>query len=114
KIINAKAIMPNRIIKDCCMVLGDGKIVDLGTGNIDVPHAEVIDAEGLFVAPGFIDLHIHGGGGHDFMDNTVEAYLAIAETHARFGTTAMCPTTLTAEKKDLLRTLEVYEQANAQ
>ena len=46
------------------------------------------------------------------MDNSVEAFHAIARTHARFGTTAMFPTTLTSSKEDLLRTLEIYEQAS--
>src|SRR5690606_10467334 len=112
KIINATAITPQRIIPDCCLLIGNGKILDISTSNIDAPDATVIDAHGQYIAPGFIDLHVHGGGGHDFMDNTVEAYLAIAETHARFGTTAMCPTTLTAEKEDLLTTLRVYDEAN--
>ncbi|MBK1442382.1 N-acetylglucosamine-6-phosphate deacetylase [Parapedobacter sp. ISTM3] len=112
KIINARAITPQRIIDHCCLVIQNGKIRDMEPGSIDTPDAEVIDVEGRYVAPGFIDLHIHGGGGHDFMDNTVEAYLAIAEIHARYGTTAMCPTTLTAEKEDLLKTLGVYDQAN--
>lgn len=113
KIINATAITPQRIIPDCCLLIGNGKILDISTSNIDAPDATVIDAHGQYIAPGFIDLHVHGGGGHDFMDNTVEAYLAIAETHARFGTTAMCPTTLTAEKEDLLTTLRIYEHANS-
>jgi N-acetylglucosamine-6-phosphate deacetylase len=72
----------------------------------------VIDAAGKYVSPGFIDIHIHGGGGHDFMDNSLQAFLEIANTHARHGTTALTPTTLTAEKEDLTRTLELYEQAN--
>jgi N-acetylglucosamine-6-phosphate deacetylase len=55
---------------------------------------------------------VHGGGGYDFMDGTKEAFLKIAETHALYGTTAMLPTTLTSEKKDLLQTLELYEEAN--
>lgn len=111
KIINSRAITPHRIIDSCSILVVDGKIVDIRQGDIDAPDAEVFDAEGCYVSPGFIDLHVHGGGGHDFMDNTVEAYLAIAETHARYGTTALCPTTLTAEKADLLKTLEVYEHA---
>jgi len=112
KIINGKAITPYRILDNCCILVMDGKIADIRQGDIDVPHAEILDAGGHYVSPGFIDLHVHGGGGHDFMDNTVEAYLAIAETHARYGTTALCPTTLTAEKADLLKTLEVYERAD--
>ncbi len=114
KIVNGKAITPQRIIPHCSILVADGKIVDIQQGDLDVPDAETLDAGGNYVSPGFIDLHVHGGGGHDFMDNTVEAYLAIARTHARYGTTAMCPTTLTAEKADLLKTLGVYAQADRQ
>src|SRR5690606_27580928 len=48
-----------------------------------------------------------------FMDGSEEAFLEIAETHASYGTTAMVPTTLTAEKEDLLQTLSLYERAKA-
>lgn len=65
------------------------------------------------MAPGFIDIHVHGGGGHDFMDGNEDAFLKIAETHARFGTTSMVPTTLTSEKEELLHTLSLYERAKA-
>ena len=111
KIINGKVITPHRIIDDCSIWVTDGKIAGIQQGDLDVPDDDIIDAGGNYVSPGFIDLHVHGGGGHDFMDNTVDAYLGIAETHARYGTTALCPTTLTAEKADLLKTLDVYEQA---
>lgn len=61
--------------------------------------------------PGFIDIHVHGGGGHDFMDGTVEAFLGVAETHARYGTTAMVPTTLTSTNEELMTTFAVYQKA---
>ena len=95
------------------MVIGD-KISAVTEGNIDAPGAIEIDAGGKYVSPGFIDIHIHGGGGHDFMDNTVDAFLGIANTHARYGTTAMLPTTLTSSKEDLLETLRIYELADKQ
>src|SRR5690606_5411836 len=50
----------------------------------------------------------------DFMDGSVESFLKIAETHLRYGTTSMVPTTLTSEKEGLLNTLSLYEQAHAQ
>jgi N-acetylglucosamine-6-phosphate deacetylase len=56
---------------------------------------------------------VHGGGGLDFMDNTLDAFFGIARLHAQHGTTSMCPTTLTSEIEDLYRTIEVYEQAVA-
>jgi N-acetylglucosamine-6-phosphate deacetylase len=111
KIYNGTLITPERYIKGGCLLIEDGKILEVAAKNIDFPGSVAIDAKGMYISPGFIDLHVHGGGGHDFMDNTVEAFLAIAETHARYGTTAMMPTTLSSEKADLLDTLATYDQA---
>ena len=58
-----------------------------------------------------MDIHVHGGGGHDFMDGTEEAFLEIANTHARYGTTSMVPTTLTSDTESLLQILDTYERA---
>lgn len=111
KIINGKVLTPYRIINNGTIVLSDGHIVQVGEDNPEAPDAVIIDAKGHYVSPGFIDIHVHGGGGYDFMDGSVEAFLKIAETHARYGTTSMLPTTLTAEKEDLLHTLEIYKDA---
>lgn len=112
KITNGTIITPYRYIRNGTVLVEDGKIVGVHQGDIDFPDAQIIDAGGKYIAPGFIDLHIHGGGGYDFMDGTEEAFLKIAETHARYGTTAMVPTTLTSEKEDLLKTLDIYKSAN--
>lgn len=112
-VTNGTIITPFREIEDGTVVIENGRITDVLQGKTNLPDAEVIDADGQYIAPGFIDLHIHGGGGADFMDGTVEAFLTIAETHARYGTTSMVPTTLTAEKEDLLHTLDVYKEAKA-
>jgi N-acetylglucosamine-6-phosphate deacetylase len=112
KITNGHIITPYRYIRNGTIVIENGVILGIHEGNVDFPDSETIDAAGHYVAPGFIDLHIHGGGGHDFMDGTVEAFLKIAETHAQYGTTALVPTTLTSEKEDLLITLDNYEKAN--
>lgn len=112
KISNGIIITPYRYIRSGTVVIDNGIIAGIHEGNVDVPGATEIDAKGNYIAPGFIDLHIHGGGGHDFMDGTEEAFLEIAKIHARYGTTAMVPTTLTSEKEDLLKTLDNYEKAN--
>ena len=112
KLTNGTLITPFRTVQGGSVVVQDGRIVGVHERDVDVPDATVLDANGRFVAPGFIDIHVHGGGGHDFMDGTEEAFLAIAQLHARYGTTALVPTTLTAEKSDLLHTLDVYERAN--
>ncbi|GAB3996111.1 N-acetylglucosamine-6-phosphate deacetylase [Spirosoma daeguense] len=111
KIINGTLLTPYRYVSGGTVVIEDGKIRGVHEGDIDVPDATVLDAEGKYVAPGFIDIHVHGGGGYDFMDGTEEAFLKIAELHARYGTTSLVPTTLTAEKEDLLQTLDAYERA---
>ena len=111
KINNGHLITPYRIIPNGSVLVKDGIIADVADFDLDVPEAVIIDAGGRYISPGFIDIHVHGGGGHDFMDNTVEAFLEIAKTHARFGTTALFPTTLTGPTEDIVKTLETYEKA---
>jgi N-acetylglucosamine-6-phosphate deacetylase len=111
KIVNGRLITPFRIVENGTLLVENGRIVEVGQGDINYPHALLIDAQNNYVSPGFIDMHTHGGGGHDFMDGTVDAYLGAAKIHAQHGTTAMVPTTLTVETEDLLQTFSVYRQA---
>ena len=114
KITNGKIITPYRIIPSGCVCVENGKICDISDKNIPFPDAEIIDAQGNYISPGFIDMHTHGAGGSDFMDGTVEAYLVIAETHARHGTTGLYPTTLASSNEELFKTFEIYRQAKSQ
>ena len=76
--------------------LSEGRIDGIQpTGSALPAGARKIDGRGLIAAPGFIDLHIHGALGFDFMDATEEAYRRIGEYHAAGGTTAYLPTTAT-------------------
>jgi N-acetylglucosamine-6-phosphate deacetylase len=114
KIYNGTLLTPYRTIPNGTVVITGDKITEMGEGDISVAGAKEIDAGGKYISPGFIDIHVHGGGGHDFMDGSVDAFLKIAETHARYGTTSMLPTTLTSEKEELLQTLTLYKQADKQ
>jgi N-acetylglucosamine-6-phosphate deacetylase len=114
KITNGKIILREHIIPNGSLLVEDGKIIAVTAGDAEFPDARVVDAQGQYIAPGFIDIHVHGGGDHDFMDGTEEAFLKVAEMHAAHGTTSIMPTTLTADKKGILNTLEVYEKAHTQ
>ncbi len=110
RIINARIITPYRIIEGGSILITGNKITAVSDLTIEAPEALEIDAAGKYLAPGFIDLHVHGGGGSDFMDGTEEDFLKVANLHARHGTTSMTPTTLSCEKEGLLQTLEIYEK----
>jgi len=114
KIVNGKIITPYRIISSGCVCIENGKICEVSEKDISFPDAEIIDAQGNYVSPGFIDLHTHGAGNCDFMDGTVEAYLKIAETHAQHGTTGLYPTTLASTNEELFKTFDIYRQAKVQ
>ncbi|NDE11505.1 MAG: N-acetylglucosamine-6-phosphate deacetylase [Chitinophagia bacterium] len=112
KIFNGKIITPEKIIDGGTILIQSNRIEAISNGNIEAPDCIEIDAQGKFISPGFIDIHVHGGGGYDFMDGNENAFLQIAETHAKFGTTSMLPTTLTSTKEAMLQILGVYESAN--
>lgn len=109
---NGRVITPEGII-DGYVLYEDGKIAEIGAGD-SMPQAdEVIDAQGRYVSPGFIDIHTHGAGGADYMDGTLEAYLTAARMSARHGATLVYPTTLTSSNEVLFDTFDLYEQAVA-
>ena len=92
KIINGKVIAER--ILETNVYVENGTIA--AVTDDELPCDKVIDAAGAYVSPGFIDLHVHGGGGADFMDGGVEPILQAAKTHLKHGTTTIYPTTITA------------------
>lgn len=110
-IINGNVILPDGLCRGI-LVLEDGRIK--GIQNNIPAGSEVIDAEGNYVSPGFIDMHTHGAGGADFMDCTVEAYITAARMHAMHGTTLLYPTTLTSTDELLYESFETYRKAVSQ
>lgn len=88
-----------------------GTMGELRTGGGVPAGAEAVDLAGRVLAPGFIDLHVHGGGGADLMDATPEAVWRMGEAHARGGTTGLLATTLTSSDEDLSLTLKAFREA---
>jgi N-acetylglucosamine-6-phosphate deacetylase len=75
--------------------------------------AEIFDARGLIAVPGFIDIHLHGGGGADFMDASPEAAARVLRTHLRKGTTSCLPTLMTASHASILAAIHAVRTAAA-
>ena len=112
KLIGGTVLTPIRALAGAEIAVENGKIVSVGPRDAatDV-GAEIVDVGGLWVAPGFIDLHVHGGGGYDFMDATVEAFHGAARMHALHGTTALLPTSLASGDEALLDMIHAYQDA---
>lgn len=92
KIKNGKIIIGDNIEENKSLYFSENKIISVTSE--DLPYDIEIDACGNYVSPGFIDTHVHGGGGYDFMDGGTEPILKAAEFHLQYGTTTILPTTL--------------------
>ncbi|MBE6952348.1 MAG: N-acetylglucosamine-6-phosphate deacetylase [Ruminococcaceae bacterium] len=111
---NGRVITPWRSLRDGFVLIDDasGKIEAVGTGAVgDIACDERIDVQGKYIAPGFIDIHTHGGGDHDFMDGTVEAILTASRAHFEHGTTSIFPSTVSATNESLFPVLDAYKEA---
>lgn len=92
KISNGRILSPNGVLTGYSLYFENGKI--LGICKEEYPFDYEINAENHYVAPGFIDVHVHGGGGYDFMDGGADAIVHAANFHLKTGTTSIMPTSL--------------------
>ena len=113
-ILNAQLILPDEIRRGS-LSIRDGRIhrVTHSAGRAK-KSAGALDLRGGFLAPGFVDLHIHGALGHDMMEATTEAFRTITDFHLRGGTTSLTLTTLTAPHADILRVLAALKPLHNQ
>ncbi len=111
-IVNGKIIVGNKILENK-VLLFEKRIVDiLDRKNVRLSKDDqVIDAKGLYISPGFIDVHIHGSGGKDVMDGELESIKVISNTIAKRGVTSFLPTTMTMAKERIYKALDVIKQS---
>ena len=118
---NARLIFPDGIRDGLEVVVEEGKIAAIRpptprlqrTGE-QVRRKEVIDLNGNYLAPGFIDLHVHGALGRDTMEASAEAFRSICDFHASGGTTSLLLTTATAPLDEIVKVLQaVHEYRSA-
>ena len=103
-------VFPDKI-KESTLVIDNGKIIDTDYHGEIPQNAEIIDAREKYVMPGFVEIHLHGGGGYDFTDATVEAFEKISETHRIHGVTSFMPTTVSCEDAALEKLFNTYRKA---
>jgi N-acetylglucosamine-6-phosphate deacetylase len=104
---------PLEAIDDATLMMEDGVITAVGTrAEVSIPpNAQVIGFGDAVLAPGLIDIHIHGGAGHDVMEGSDESLAAIERLMTGHGVTSYCPTTVTAPVDVTLRSLDALGKA---
>ncbi|MCX7886747.1 MAG: N-acetylglucosamine-6-phosphate deacetylase [Verrucomicrobiae bacterium] len=115
-ITNGKIISPQGVLENHAILIENGIIRRILPRSLapTAPEAEVIDADGAYVAPGFVDIHVHGAMGRDTMEGSVEALAEIARFHASGGTTAMTPSLICDSRERICAALDAVQRAMAQ
>lgn len=115
KILSAsRIILEDTIVAPGHLVLKKGRIADIRHGLFTGNHPDHLHLAGMTLAPGFIDLHVHGGNGADFMDGTLEAFHTVCQAHLRHGTTSLLATSTAACPEHILDFLKTTRQAKAE
>ena len=105
---NVRLITPYEVLNGYAVIIRDGKIADILSQEDVTPEGfdELVDGEGNFLAPGFIDIHNHGSLGYDIMDSTEEALDTIGEFHLNNGVTSYLGTIITSSYNDIINAIE--------
>ncbi|MCH1959377.1 N-acetylglucosamine-6-phosphate deacetylase [Romboutsia hominis] len=106
-IVNGKIVLENQILENKVLVFNE-KIINIV--NEAPKDCEIIDANGNYVCPGLIDIHIHGNMGKDTMDGTDDAICTIAKSIARHGVSSFLPTTMTMDEKSITNAIDTIKK----
>jgi len=109
-IINGKVILKDKVAENLAIVFDEKiqKIADIG--EINTSEYEVIDAKGNYVAPGLVDMHIHGFLGADVSDGDADGIRTMAKGIIKNGVTAWCPTTMTVSKAEIEKAFDTVRE----
>ena len=107
----ARVILPDAVAQTQ-VILDHGSILDITDHYDPRPDDKVVEAKNLYLCPGFVDIHVHGGGGHSVNSGSKEAVSQMAKAHAWWGTTSILPTTLAAPMPQLLQAVLAVKKAS--
>ena len=105
---------PQGWVKDGSVLISDGHILEVTNSELAVIGAEVVDAKGMDIVPGFVAMNLHGGGGYDFLDCTTEAFQGAAKAHLQHGATSIFPTIVAPDLATIERAATVCEEVISQ
>lgn len=111
-LLTGTVVLPDRFLAQGAVLIESGDIVAVDAepvvrAKFGSSITRTVDAAGGFLCPGFVDIHVHGGLGADFMDGTAEAYRTALIAHLRHGTTSVTPTTTVARHDQIVAVLEL-------
>ena len=92
QIINGKIHTPQGWLKNGSVIISDNKILEVSNCDLAVVGAKIVDARGMYIVPGGVEIHVHGGGGRDFMEGSEDAFRTAVAAHMQHGTTSIFPT----------------------
>ena len=114
QIINGKIFTPQGWIEDGSVLFENGQIIEVTNCDLALVGAEQVDARGMFIIPGYVCMHAHGGGGHDFTECTEEAFRQAVKAHQLHGATSIFPTMSSSSMEDIRKGVAICEKMMAE
>ena len=114
QIINGKIFTPQGWIEDGSVLIRDNHILEVTNCDLPLTGANQVDARGMYIVPGYVCMHAHGGGGHDFTECTEEAWNKAIEAHRNHGATSIFPTMSSSTLEDIQKGIAVCEKMMAE
>jgi N-acetylglucosamine-6-phosphate deacetylase len=115
-LVVGRVVLPDHVLERGAVLINDGRITAVDRQSSleqqigDDARPTVIDAGDGYIVPGFVDIHVHGGLGADFMDGTAAAYETALRAHLRHGTTSLTPTTTVARHDQIMAVLKLTRE----
>lgn len=114
QILNGRILTPHGWMKGGSVIIDGNRIVEVSNNELHIESARLFDAKGCYIVPGGIDIHVHGGGGRDFMEGTEDAFRKAVSTHMYYGTTSILPTLSSSTTEMMKAAIKICEKMMAQ
>lgn len=110
QLINGCILTPGGWTRDGSVLISNGKILEVTNSDLAVIGARIIDVKGMYVVPGFVGMHIHGGGGREYTGGNAEDFRIATEAHLRHGATTVFPTLTSTSAEKIIEAAHLCEE----